>query len=134
MYSLPLEYWDEYPLTAINNGLGEFIKAVKETKLQRYTFYAWIYVYMKLGQALPELVSLLHDDFEWIQPLDYEHVPFRCRCCHSHGHRIRDCPLNMPPKAIENGRKSDLEGFTKLESKRRHTKKHRSVLKHFSII
>jgi len=33
LYSLPLEYWDEDSLTAIGNGLGEFIKVAGETKL-----------------------------------------------------------------------------------------------------
>lgn len=98
MYSLPLEYWDEESLKAIGNGLGEFIKAAEETKLLRYTSYAHICVYMKLGKALMDLVSLLHDEFEWIQPIDYEHVPFRCRRCHAHGHLFHDCPLNAPPK------------------------------------
>eukprot|EP00253_Pinus_taeda_P003838 PITA_03838 len=28
------------------------------------------------------------------QPLDYEHIPFRCRRCHEYGHLYRQCPLN----------------------------------------
>lgn len=33
MYSLPDEYWDEDILKDIGNGLGEYIKAVEETKI-----------------------------------------------------------------------------------------------------
>lgn len=78
MYSLPDEYWDEDILKDIGNGLGEYIKAAEETKLCKYTSYARICVFMCLDKALPESVSLSHRDEEWIQPLDYEHVPFRC--------------------------------------------------------
>lgn len=94
MYSLLVEYWDEDSLKDIGNGLGEFVKVAEETKLCRYTSYARICVFMQLDKPLPDLVSILHDDFEWVQPLDYEHVPFHCRRCHALGHIFRDCPLN----------------------------------------
>jgi len=99
MYSLPLEYWDEESLKAFGNGLGEFINIAEETKLHPYTSYARICIYMKLGKALMDSVNLLHDDFKWIQPIDYEYVPFRCRKCHSHGHLFCDFPLNAPHKS-----------------------------------
>ena len=79
MYSLLDEYWNEDILKDIGNGLGEYIKTVEETKLRRYTSYARICVFMHLDKALRDSVSLSHRDNEWIQPLDYEHVPFRCR-------------------------------------------------------
>lgn len=123
MYSLPLEYWDEESLKAIGNGLGKFIKTTEETKLRRYTTYARICVYMKLGKVLTDSVSLLHDDFEWIQPIDYEHVPFKCRRCHAHGHLFCDCPLNTPPKSIDSGGKSDPKGFNKVANRKKHIKK-----------
>lgn len=66
LYSLPWEYWEEDSLQEIGNALGEFIKVAEETKLCRYTSYAWICVYMDLKQALPDMVSLFHDDIEWI--------------------------------------------------------------------
>eukprot|EP00253_Pinus_taeda_P003170 PITA_03170 len=86
MYSLPEEYWDEGLLKDIGNGLGEYIKVAEELKLRNYTSYACICVFMRLDKALPDSVSLFHDDYEWTESLDYEHVPFRCRKCHAHGH------------------------------------------------
>jgi hypothetical protein len=44
--------------------------------------------------ALPEAISLEFRDEEWIQNIDYEQIPFRCRRCHEHGHLIREFPLN----------------------------------------
>ena len=78
---------------------------------------------MHLDKALPDAVSIYHVDFEWIQPLDYEHVPFRCRRCHAHGHLFRDCPLNSQSLSKEAEDKSELDGFTKVPSRRKHSKK-----------
>lgn len=123
LYSLPLEYWDEDSLQEIGKGLGEFIKIAEETKLRRYTSYARIYVYMHLDKALPNAVSIYHDDFEWIQPLDYEHVPFRCPRCHAHGHLFRDCPLNAQAQNKEADVNPEADGFTKVPTRRQHSKK-----------
>ncbi len=78
---------------------------------------------MHLTKALADSVSLFYDDFEWIQPLDYEHIPFCCRKCHEHGHLFRDCPLNTLPKTPINETSKDSEGFTKAPNRRRHAKK-----------
>ena len=81
LYSLPWEYWEEKSLQEIGNAIGEFVKIAEETKLCGYTSYARICVYMDLKQPLPDTVSFFHEDYEWTQVIDYEHVPFRCRKC-----------------------------------------------------
>lgn len=91
--------------------------------LSQYTSYASISIYMKLGKVLTDLVSVLHDDFEWIQPINYEHVPFRCRKCHAHEHLFHDFPLNAHPKSTDNMGKSNAEGFTKVACRKKHNKK-----------
>ena len=91
--------------------------------MRRYTSYARICVYMRLDQALPDSVSIFHDDYEWIQPLDFEHVPFRCRRCHLHGHLYRDCPLNASSKNKDGPAASSPDGFTKVTHRRRANKK-----------
>jgi len=77
MYSLTEEYLDDESLRDIGNRLGEYIKVVEEMKLHKCTSYARICVFIHLDKALPDSVSLSHDECEWTQPLDYEHVPFR---------------------------------------------------------
>ena len=62
----------------IGNSLGEFINIADETQINKDTTYARICVYMHIVKTLPDSISLLHDDFEWIQTIDYEHVPFHC--------------------------------------------------------
>lgn len=123
MYSLPFEYWNEETLKGIGNNLGNFIKIAEEIKSRRYTSYARICVHMHLAKKLTDSVSLFHDDFEWNQILYYEHIPFRCRKCHQHGHLFRDCPLNLQSKVSAIEMSKDAEGFTRVSSGRKHAKK-----------
>jgi len=123
IYSLPDEYWDEDILKDIGNGIGEFIKAADETKSRKYTSYARICVFIRLNEALPEAVTLVHRDEEWIQTLDYEHVPFHCRKCHALGHLFRDCPLNVKASPPESSESPNQDGFTKVPNRRRSHKK-----------
>lgn len=78
---------------------------------------------MRLDKPLPDSVSLLHDDFEWVQPLDYEHVPFHCHRFHALGHLFRDCPLNLNSVNVAPSGQTDQEGFTKIASRKRSHKK-----------
>jgi len=77
-----------------------------------------------LKQPLPDTVSLSHEDVEWIQLIEYEHVPFRCRKCHDLGHLYRDCPLNSKPMAQGDQENPTADGFTKVTNRRRGNKKH----------
>jgi len=78
---------------------------------------------MHLSKALPDAVSLYHDDFEWIQSIDYEHVPFRCRKCHALGYLFRDFPLNMKPPTSTSSKNPDSDGFTKVNNCKKNHKK-----------
>ena len=64
LFSLPGEYWDLETLRDIENTLGEFIKIVYQTRIQRYTPFAWICVYMDLSRELLEAISLNWEDKE----------------------------------------------------------------------
>lgn len=50
---------------------------------------------MNVAGALSDAVTIAYQDNEWTQTVDYEHIPFRCRKCHAHGHLYRNCPLNI---------------------------------------
>jgi len=123
LYGLPTEYWKEETLKDIGNSIGTFIKVAEDTKYRRFTSYARICVQMQLKKTLAETVSLFHDDFEWLQSVDYEHIPFRCRRCHVHGHLFRECPLNAQAQATSNATPKDSDGFTKVTARKRHAKK-----------
>jgi hypothetical protein len=117
LYSLPQEFWLEEVLMGIGNTIGQYFKSSEATKQRKYTSYARICVYMNIAQALPGTVILEHQDEDWVQTLDYEHIPFRCRRCHEHGHLFRDCPLTQPaPKAEQNMQK---DGFITIQTRKK---------------
>jgi hypothetical protein len=72
---------------------------------------------MDLSGALPEAIILEVYDEEWVQAVDYEHIPFRCRKCHEHGHLYRDCPTNNMERNVKTTVDKDPEGFTKVGGK-----------------
>lgn len=71
---------------------------------------------MNVSRALQELVCI-NLDLEWIQMLDYEHIPFRCCKCHEHDHLFKDCPHNVETTQGKAEDAIDREGFTKVPSK-----------------
>jgi len=62
---------------------------------------------------------LEYHDEDWSQTIDYEHIPFRCRKCHEHGHLFRECPLNMPTKEGNPEASKDKDDFIQPAGKRR---------------
>jgi len=72
---------------------------------------------MDRSGALPDELILEVYDEEWVQIVDYEHIPFICCICHKHGHLFSDCPLNE----IENNNKAttmkDTNSFHKVNHK-----------------
>jgi len=123
LYSLPWEYWEETSLQEIGNTLGDFVKVAEETKLCRYMSYARICVYMDVKKALLDTVSFFHEDIEWIQVIDYEHVPFRCRKCHDIWHIYRDFPLNKKPPSQDSLENQMPDVLTKVTNHMRGHKK-----------
>jgi hypothetical protein len=76
---------------------------------------------MNISKELPRSITLEYQDEDWQQTLDYEHIPFRCRRCHEHGHLFRDCPLTKNiAKANEPAQK---DRFTTVATKRRNPTK-----------
>jgi hypothetical protein len=78
---------------------------------------------MNVVRALPESIVISFQDQDWIQPIDYEHIPFRCRKCHEHGHLYRECPQNSSPEQNKGREEKYGEGFTKIPNKRKEVKK-----------
>jgi hypothetical protein len=123
LYSLPLDYWLPSTFEAIGNKLGKYVKTSEATLKGRYTSYARICIEMDVSGALPEAISLEFRDEEWIQSIDYEQIPFRCRRCHEHGHLLRECPLNKKQEAENTKLQQDEDGFVKPNHKGRGNKR-----------
>lgn len=93
LFGLPIEFWDPKILEGIGDTIGSFVKVSKSTKRGRYTSYVRICVYMNISESLPEYIELEYHDEIWQKPMDYEHIPFRCKRCHEYGHLFKKCPL-----------------------------------------
>jgi hypothetical protein len=105
----------------IGNTLGKHVKSSEATKQRKYTSYARICVYMNISKSLPGSVTLEYQDEEWAQTIDYEHIPFRCRKFHEHGHLFRDFPLNAPTKPEVEEKPKDR--FTQVQNHKRQAQK-----------
>ena len=103
--------------------MGIFVKVSKQTKQIRYTSYARICLYLDISKDLPNGIELSWDDEEWFQEIDYEQIPFECRCFHEHGNIYHDFPQNKKPRGNKDQERQDEEGFIKVASKKRMTKK-----------
>lgn len=100
LFRLTVEFWNPEILEGIGNTIGAFVKVANTTKRGKYTSYARLCVYMNIAEPLPEHIELEYHDSFWQQPLDYEHIPSRCRRCHEYGHLYRQCPLNKEEEYI----------------------------------
>jgi hypothetical protein len=111
LYSLLLDYWLPTTFEAIGNNLGKFVKELDATLKGNYTSFARIYIDMDVLGALPEEICLEFRDEEWIQNIDYEQIPFRCRKCHGHGNLFRECLLKKNMEQAKTKQPQDEEGF-----------------------
>ena len=67
---------------------------------------------------LPGSITLEYHDEDWSQTIDYEHIPFRCRKCHEHGHLFREFPLNTAHREGNPENDKDKEGFVQPAGRR----------------
>lgn len=132
LFGLPVEFWDPEILESIGNTIGTFVKVAETTKRGKYTSYARICVYMNIAEPPPEFIELEYHDKIWQQPMDYEHIPFRCRRCHEYGHLFKQCPMNNAEEIVRKqeegqrrteGAEEGEEGFKEIHRKKEQGKK-----------
>jgi hypothetical protein len=92
---------------------------------------------MNISKTLLGTITSEYQYEEWAQTIDYEHIPFRCRKCHEHGHLFRDFPLNSPPprRKLKRNQRKDLprfkiEGDNRRRSPQPTTKKITQIITH----
>jgi hypothetical protein len=125
---LPLEFWREDILHSISLLLGKPVGSATQTQDRKVISFARICVEVDLNNPLPDSIEICMGSSSWIQQLDYETLPFRCRICHEYGHLYRNCLRNKystlaatrPPgadkgKATSSMGPVDNEGFTQVK-------------------
>lgn len=122
-----MDFLDPEILEGIGNSLGSFVKIADATARGRYTSFARICVYMNISEPLPEMIELECEGKVWMQLLDYEHIPFRCRRCHEYGHLYKSFPLNAAEQkktsttGPEKPAQQEEEGFVQVPTRKRRT-------------
>ena len=137
---LPLEFWREDILHSISLLLGKPVGPAPQTQDRKVISYARICVEVDLNNPLPDSIEICMGTSSWIQQLDYETLPFRCRICHEYGHLQRKCPRIKPPTLAASGpsgedkgkvppptRPIDSEGFTQVKSRNKGKGKKRTL-------
>jgi hypothetical protein len=127
---LPLEFWREDILHSISMLLGKPVGSATQTQDRKVISFARICVEVDLNNPLPDSMEICMGSVSWIQQLDYETLPFRCRICHEYGHLLRRCPryknpsLDSPAPPSEDKGKAkasngpvDSEGFTQVKNR-----------------
>ena len=105
--------------------LGKPVGSTTQIQDRKVISFAHICVEVDLNNPLPDSIEICMGLVSWIQQLDYETLPFRCRVCHEYGHLLRRCPrykntsLDPPsPPRVDKGNATiskgpvDSEGFT----------------------
>jgi len=81
---------------------------------------------MLISTSLKLYLILSVFDKEWLQPLDYEHIPFICHKGHEKEHRFRYFPLNKHQFNKKPTPDKDVEGFQTITTKRHNTVKRKN--------
>lgn len=80
-------------LEEVGEALGDFLMVGVESSDLPHSTYARILVDIDSSKGLPAEIKLSTAKGFWIQPLDYEGIPFRCRRCFKTGHVVAKCDL-----------------------------------------
>jgi hypothetical protein len=91
--NLPLAFWREEVLKAIENRIGSFLSFEPgwESKVDRR--WAWVHIEINMRLGLTEDIELVLGDFVHSQWIDYWHVSFRCFGFHEVGHVLANCHI-----------------------------------------
>ncbi|XP_057833889.2 uncharacterized protein LOC131044554 [Cryptomeria japonica] len=89
--NLPLQYWFDSCFEAIGNSLGKFLLIDDGSLNLLHTTFARVLVEMDTSMGLPSEISISTSKGVWLQSMDYEGIPFRCRRCLKTGHNVDSC-------------------------------------------
>lgn len=77
--NFPLHFWFDSFLEVVGNSLGSFLMVDEGSSNLLHSTFAWILVEMDIIKAPSEEIHLKTLKGLWVQPLDYEGIPFRCK-------------------------------------------------------
>lgn len=113
---LALKFWREDILQRIADLLGKPTTIDQQTLDRKVISFTCICVEIDLNNPLPDPMEICLGSSSWVQQLDYESLPFRCRIFHEYGHLQRQCPMvnknstpsTSAPASVSNLDKGDI--------------------------
>ena len=141
----PIECCREDVLHMLASMLGKPVGPSTQTLGKRLMTFARICVELDLSRPLPDAIEMHAGSHSWVQQLDYETLPFRCRLCHEYGHLLRRCPKAKPMDqqptspsriipGVDKGKKpisgggKDAEGFVQVKARTRNRGQKRTLV------
>ncbi|XP_057842939.2 uncharacterized protein LOC131052042 [Cryptomeria japonica] len=91
--SLPLEFWVEDVFKGIASSFGELVSMDPITAFRRRFTFARICVGVMQGTNMPLSIEINSRLGKWVQPMEYESVPFACFHYKKLGHMAKEIPL-----------------------------------------
>ncbi|GLJ23609.1 hypothetical protein SUGI_0447100 [Cryptomeria japonica] len=89
--NLPMQYWFDSFFEAVENSLGTFLMADDDSLNLLHTTFARLLVVVDVSMGLPSEISIASSKGIWLQSVDYEGIPFRCRKYFKTGHNVDSC-------------------------------------------
>jgi hypothetical protein len=109
---LPLHCWNDETLRNIGNTLGRYIDRTEPREGIQACVCLCVEVDMEKG--LPEVIQLDLDNWWYIQKVDYEQLPFKCKACHEYGNFVN----NFPRTKIDQPEERDQEQWKQTKRKK----------------
>lgn len=91
--NLPLHLWADSFFDEIGDAIGSFIMVDNDSNGLYHTTFARILVELDVSMGLPAEIAINSSCGNWVQTLDIEGIPFRCRRCFKTSHAAGNCGL-----------------------------------------
>ncbi|XP_059075127.1 uncharacterized protein LOC131875118 [Cryptomeria japonica] len=89
----PLHLWADSLFEEIGDAIGSFIMVDNDSFELYHTTFARILVELEVSKGLLAEIAINSSLGSWVQSLDYEGIPFRCRRCFKTDHVLGNCGL-----------------------------------------
>ena len=92
--NLPLHLWMDFGLEEMGEALGYFLMVDFASSNMFHSTYAWILLDIDASKGLSVEIKLCTPKGSWIQILDYEGLPYRCKKCYKTSRVAAKCDID----------------------------------------
>ncbi|GLJ23894.1 hypothetical protein SUGI_0454040 [Cryptomeria japonica] len=89
--NLPMQYWFDSYFEVVGNSLSTFLMTDDDYLNLLHTTFARLLVVVDVSMGLPSENFITSSRGNWLQSVDYEGIPFRCRICFKTRNNVDSC-------------------------------------------